>query len=357
MRAFVTGSTGLLGNNLVRTLAAAGHEVLALARSPAKAARELGDTPARIVVGDLDDVAGFAPALEGVDVVFHAGAYFREYYAAGDHAAALARINVDASVALARAAQAYGVGRMVFTSSAGLVGLQPDGSPGTEQTPPWAGIQGNRYLRSKAQAEQRLQALAREEGLFVAFALPAWMWGPHDAAPTASGQLAVDAIRGRLPPAVPPGGAAVVDARDVAAAMLRIAESGRSGERYLLSAGYAGLDTIVQGLAERAGVAAPRRQMPFAAALALAWTAETWARLTRRPSALSVQSMRLMNARLNVSAAKAERELGVRFRPIAQTLADTVDWMARRLEQADGIAADAGQSRAAQPKAGCTTPG
>jgi dihydroflavonol-4-reductase len=33
MRAFVTGSTGLLGNNLVRTLLQAGHEVWALARS------------------------------------------------------------------------------------------------------------------------------------------------------------------------------------------------------------------------------------------------------------------------------------------------------------------------------------
>jgi dihydroflavonol-4-reductase len=33
MRAFVTGSTGLLGNNLVRTLLDAGHEVWVLARS------------------------------------------------------------------------------------------------------------------------------------------------------------------------------------------------------------------------------------------------------------------------------------------------------------------------------------
>jgi uncharacterized protein YbjT (DUF2867 family) len=37
MRALVTGSTGLLGNNLVRTLLDAGHEVWALARSKEKA--------------------------------------------------------------------------------------------------------------------------------------------------------------------------------------------------------------------------------------------------------------------------------------------------------------------------------
>lgn len=39
MRAFVTGSTGLLGDNLVRTLLQAGHEVWALVRSKEKATR------------------------------------------------------------------------------------------------------------------------------------------------------------------------------------------------------------------------------------------------------------------------------------------------------------------------------
>ncbi len=75
MPAFVTGSTGLLGNNLARTLLEAGHEVWALARSKEKARRELGDTAAHIVVGDVRNVAGFAYDLEGIDVVFHTAAY------------------------------------------------------------------------------------------------------------------------------------------------------------------------------------------------------------------------------------------------------------------------------------------
>jgi len=63
MRAFVTGSTGLLGNNLVRTLLDAGYEVWALARSKARAQRELGHTAARVVVGDIRNVADFAYEL------------------------------------------------------------------------------------------------------------------------------------------------------------------------------------------------------------------------------------------------------------------------------------------------------
>jgi ferredoxin len=43
MRTFVTGSTGLLGNNLVRTLLDAGHEGWVLARSKEKATVECID--------------------------------------------------------------------------------------------------------------------------------------------------------------------------------------------------------------------------------------------------------------------------------------------------------------------------
>jgi dihydroflavonol-4-reductase len=44
MLAFVTGATGLLGNNLVRLLVREGYKVKALARSTDKAKKLLGDT-------------------------------------------------------------------------------------------------------------------------------------------------------------------------------------------------------------------------------------------------------------------------------------------------------------------------
>ncbi|MGH8572166.1 MAG: NmrA family NAD(P)-binding protein, partial [Gammaproteobacteria bacterium] len=57
MKAFVTGATGLLGNNLVRALRAEGHAVRALVRSETKAQRLLGDTGAELVRGDMENVA------------------------------------------------------------------------------------------------------------------------------------------------------------------------------------------------------------------------------------------------------------------------------------------------------------
>src|SRR5918994_6485261 len=113
MKAFVTGATGLLGNNLVRALRAEGHDVRALVRSDTKARQLLGDTGAELVLGDMEDVPGFAETLAGCDVVFHTAAYFREYYASGDHWPKLKAINVHGTLALAEAAHTRGVRRLI----------------------------------------------------------------------------------------------------------------------------------------------------------------------------------------------------------------------------------------------------
>ena len=59
MKVFVTGSTGLVGNNLVRALETKGFDVVGLVRSEEKGNRLLGDTNATLVKGDMLDVPGF----------------------------------------------------------------------------------------------------------------------------------------------------------------------------------------------------------------------------------------------------------------------------------------------------------
>jgi nucleoside-diphosphate-sugar epimerase len=72
MRVFLAGATGVLGVRLVPLLAAAGHTVAGLTRSPDKAGRlrELGAEP---VVCDVFDAAALTRAVVafGPDVVLH----------------------------------------------------------------------------------------------------------------------------------------------------------------------------------------------------------------------------------------------------------------------------------------------
>lgn len=325
MRAFVTGSTGLLGNNLVRELLARGHEVRALVRSRAKATRVLEGLAVELVEGDLTDVGGFAPALAGMEVVFHTAAYFREYYAPGDHWATLEAVNVRGTQALLEAAHTHRVRRVVDTSSSGIIGLRPDGSPGDEDTPPAPIARSNLYFRSKVLAEQAARAFSTRTGLEVSSVLPGWMFGPWDAGPTGAGQLVAEFLSGELP-AIPPGGTSVVDARDVAATMVSLGQTPAPRPRYIVGGRFTTLAELVFTLARVSGRPAPRLCVPYPVALGVAWTAQTWARLTRSSTVMSVEGVRTLGAGLAVTSALAERELGARFRPLEETLRDCAVW-------------------------------
>jgi dihydroflavonol-4-reductase len=326
MNAFVTGSTGLLGSNLVKQLLGGGHTVKALARSAAKAQQLLGTHPnLTVVVGDLEDIPSFAPQMAGCDLLFHCAAYFREYFGRGDHWPKLKRINVDGTIALLTQAEQQGVQKVIYVSSSAVIGNGAHGGLGDESTPPGAMSVDNLYAKSKVLAEEAISEWLKTHQLPVVLILPTWMYGPQDAAPTGAGQLVLDFLNRNLP-AVVPGGSAVVDVRDVAEAMIAAVDKGKSGERYIINNHYQSLAGINQLLAKISNVPAPRIHIPYPAALLLPWLSESAARLRGTETLITVSGIRTMKNGHDVSAAKAKRELGFQPRPFEETLRDTINW-------------------------------
>jgi dihydroflavonol-4-reductase len=325
MKAFVTGGTGLLGGNLIRVLREQGHEVTALVRDQAMGERVLGDTGAPLVVGDLRNVERFAPALNGCDALFHTAAYFRETFQPGAHDDSLQAVNVDGTIALLAAADRAGVGRAICVSSAGVIGHRPDGKPADEDVPADQTVLRNPYLHSKIRSEQAVAQFLTTHRLPVVTILPSWMFGPHDTAPSTAGHLVQNYLRGGIP-AILPGGGKIADARDVAQAMIDAVERGRSDERYLVSGPYASLDTILTTLQRVSGVPAPTRKPPYPLALTVAWISQTVARARHVPALVTVKGVQTLHHNNPTSSAKAVRELGVTFRPLEETLRDTVAW-------------------------------
>ncbi len=325
MKAFVTGSTGLLGNNLVRLLVENGYQVKGLIRSQKKAKRLLGDLDIKLVKGDMRLVTEFAPELDGCDVVFHTAAYFREYYQPGDHLEALQEINVHGTLELMAEADRRRVPCFVHVSSAGTIGLKPDGAPGDENTPPPLVAESNLYFKSKVNGDAEIRAFAGEHDMKIVEILPSWMWGPGDAAPTASGQMALDFLARKIP-GILDGGSSMVDARDVAAAMIAAVERGRHGERYIVGGRYFSLENVMSGLERVSGVRGPRMKLPHGLVMTVAWFQETLGRMTGKDVLITREGVRTMHAKLAVTSAKAERELGVTFRRFKETLRDVVRW-------------------------------
>lgn len=326
MKAFVTGGTGLLGNNLVRQLVQAGHEVTVLARSTEKARALFGNLPVTVVQGDMQDVAAFAPALAGHNVLFHTAAYFREYFQPGDHWHTLEEINVKGTVRVLEAAEQYGIDKVIYTSSSTVIGMQPGCDWGDETCPPDAHAQENLYARSKVLAEEAVHAFLKRSSLPVVLILPGWMFGPGDAAPTSSGQLVLDFLNRKLPATIA-GGGAPVDVRDVAGAMLAAMDRGRSGERYIVGGdsfvSFAQLNALLEQVS---GIPGPRIRLPYPLTLAVAWLSETSSRLTGKPALVTVNAVRTLRDRRLTRSTKAVQELGVNLRPLVETLRDEVAW-------------------------------
>ena len=338
-RAFVTGATGLLGNNLVRALVAEGVEVRGLVRDVEKGRLQFGELPGlELVRGDMLEVEAFADALDGVDVLFHTAAYFRDSFKGGTHWEMLERVNVDGTRTLLEAARARGVHRVIHASSIAVL----DGARGEliDESMERALEGAADYFRSKILSDRVVfEHLEAHPEMNISLVLPGWMHGPGDRGPTSGGQFTLDVLRGALP-GVPPATFAFVDARDVAAAMIAAVDKGRRGERYLAAGRHLEVRELLAEIEQVTGATAPRRGLPVPLLWTVAGLNELYARLTGREVLLSMASVRNLREEYDKSHfdhSRSERELGISFRPVAETLRDEVAWF-----RAEGMLESAG---------------
>lgn len=190
----VTGGTGFIGASVVRRLVSTGHRVRVLARA-GTSRRLLADLPVEIVDGDLEDTASLQRCLRGCRLLFHAAAMYTLW--AKDRGQ-FYRVNVEGTRRLLRAAAEVGVGRVVYTSTVGVLGIPRDGSPGTEDTPvSLADLVGD-YKRSKFLAEEEVARDFARQGLPLVIVNPSTPVGPGDVKPTPTGKIVLDYLLGKM---------------------------------------------------------------------------------------------------------------------------------------------------------------
>ena len=112
-------------------------------------------------------------AADGVDVVYHIAATYRE---AGQPDSAYRAINVDGTRNLLEATRAAGARRLVHCSTGGVHGhiARP---PATEDAP---FNPGDVYQETKLEAEQLARQFGLDTGLDVVIARPIGIYGPGD---------------------------------------------------------------------------------------------------------------------------------------------------------------------------------
>src|SRR5215212_1126018 len=173
MKILVTGSSGHLGEAMVRTLRDAGREVVGL---------DVLDGPFTTRVGSVTDRAFVRDCLADVRTVFHAATLHKPHVATHGRQD-FVDTNVTGTLNLLEEAVAAGVESFVFTSTTSVFGdalVPPAGAPAAWVTEEVRPIPKNIYGVTKAAAEDLCQLFHRNQGLACIVLRPARFFPEED---------------------------------------------------------------------------------------------------------------------------------------------------------------------------------
>jgi dihydroflavonol-4-reductase len=295
-------------------------DVTVLTRDPARAA-DFRARGVNIVTGDVT-VPRFQEALSRADVVFHVAGWLELGIR---DAARMFEVNLTGTGNVLSMARKENVGRVVYTSTAGVFAPATTDRPATESSPVRVALD-DPYVRSKVQAHE-LAVKEMNAGLPLTIVLPAAVFGPHD-----TGQLGRSLAllaRGKLP-RLPKGFGTNTwtHAADVAEGHVLAATVGRPGQQYLLGDRVLPMVDFYRKAAEAAGVRPPAANVPMGVAQVAARFSEAGARFAGRTPLLSRSALNLAAVDLVVDASKARRELGWNPPALDSRIRETMEWFA-----------------------------
>jgi 2-alkyl-3-oxoalkanoate reductase len=276
MRVFVAGATGALGSQLVPQLAAAGHDVIGMTRSPAKTdiVQALGARP--VVADALDaDAVGRAVAEAEPDVIVHqltalsGEPGLREMRDPDRFGAPTNRLRTEGVDHLLAAGRAVGIRRFIAQSIVAIGTYARTGGPvKTEDDPPdldlpakgRSGAEAIRYLENAVTGIDWAEGLVLRYGAF---------YGPGTGVSADPEALLTKAIRKRRFPIIGAGGGvwSFVHVEDAAGATVAAVDNGGPGVYNVVDDEPAPVREWLPFLADQLGAKKPMRVPRFVARL------------------------------------------------------------------------------------------
>ncbi len=272
-----------------------------------------------VVRGDVLDVASLVQAMDGCGVVYHAAGV--NEFCVRD-AEPMFRVNVDGSANVVAAAARAGVGRVVYTSSAVTLG-EVGGTMGREDSA-HRGSFLSHYERSKYDAERVVWRDAARLGVEVVSVNPSSVQGPGRASGT--GKVLVLYLRGKLKVWVDTT-ISLVDLDDCADGHVRAEAAGEGGRRYVLSGVSLSSAELTEVMGRVAPGVRPPRIAPAAGVSGVVSVAAALARVRGRTPMVCRESLRTLLHGHRYDGSLAAQALGVRYRPVEETLRRTAEWL------------------------------
>ncbi len=256
---FVTGGSGLLGQQLLKKLVHENEQVKALYRK--NIPQFEGSDKVDWVEGDIVDINFLEEVLEGVQYVYHCAGLVSFNPKDKEQ---LFKVNVEGTANVVNACLTSSVSKLLFVSSVAALGrIRKDEQ--VNETMQWTEETSNStYGKTKYLAEMEVwRGIA--EGLDAVIVNPVIILGGSS---WESGSTAIFKSVYNEFPWYTDGVSGFVDVDDVASAMLLLMNSNVSAQRYILSADNISYKTLFDSIADAFGKKKPNKKVtPFMAAL------------------------------------------------------------------------------------------
>jgi dihydroflavonol-4-reductase len=326
----VTGATGFIAGHLTERLMARGHTVRGTVRDvdslDADMLRRLphGGERLDLVKADLLEPGSFDAAAVGCDTVFHVASPF--VFSATDPARDLVAPAVEGTLNVLEAClSSPTVKRVVLTSSiAAIVGRADGRSLNEDDWNRFSTLTNNPYYFAKTQAEQT--AWRFMEDVQPRFDLvvvnPGQVLGPsHRQSVGTSIAVVRDLMTGKIP-AIVDLDVAYVDVRDVADAHILASEAPLAHGRYLTVAGVMTTRQFVETIKTLGytDYQFPKMYLDTPMGRPIARIA-----ISAQPKGLRQYLRAFIGRRVVVDNSKIRNDLGIEFRPVEDTIRDTVE--------------------------------
>ncbi len=172
MKILVTGGTGFTGKALVKRLVDQGHEVISLDYQEGVKTDEIRSWGAKVVIGTVTDKAVVEQCMEGIDIVQHLAAAFRELDVPNSY---YDEVNVEGTRIVLESAFKHKVKKFIYCSTCGVHG-NVENPPGNEDAPI---APGDYYQQTKYDAEPIVNDYC-QKGMETVILRPAAIYGPGD---------------------------------------------------------------------------------------------------------------------------------------------------------------------------------
>lgn len=331
MKIFITGATGYIGQELIKKLVFQGASIVALCR-PGSDRSGIIHPRVHIAEGDLFTHAEIVKGMKGCDQVYHLAAYARVW---SRDKSIYHKVNVEGTKNILDHALSAGVRKMVFTSTAGVLGPAVDAnSPVDERT---TRLQPffNEYEETKWQAEQLCLEFS-QKGLPVVIVNPSRVYGPGaETESNAISKLITLFLRGKWR-FIPGDGKSVgsyVYVDDVVNGHIAAMTKGRAGHRYILGGENVSYENFFMLINRMTGINRKLYHLPFPLMMAFSRFESLKANMLGIRPLITPEWVKKYLYHWPLSSQKAIDELGYRITPLEQGLGKTIVHLERNVSE------------------------